>query len=73
MDLTIYTLTHKHFTKPDGYDVRILVTLVAKDNHSHMEGIQAVSNIFADESKVNSLLNASTPQEIYNIFVENMG
>ena len=59
--------------KPDGYDVRILVTLVAKDNHSHMEGIQAVSNIFADESKVNSLLNASTPQEIYNIFVENVG
>ena len=53
--------------------MRILVTLVAKDNHSHMEGIQAVSNIFADESKVNSLLNASTPQEIYNIFVENVG
>ena len=23
--------------KPDGYDVRILVTLVAKDSHSHME------------------------------------
>ena len=58
---------------PDGYDVRILVTLVAKDSHSHMEGIQAVSNIFADELKVNSLLNASTPQDIYNIFVENVG
>ena len=35
--------------KPDGYDVRVLVTLVAKDSESHMEGIQAVSNIFSDE------------------------
>ena len=41
--------------KPDGYDVRVLVTLVAKDSESHMEGIQAVSNIFSDEKKVQEI------------------
>ena len=44
--------------KPDGYDVRVLVTLVAKDSESHMEGIQAVSNIFSDEKKVQEILDA---------------
>ena len=53
--------------------IKYLINSEEKDSHSHMEGIQAVSNIFADESKVNSLLNASPPQEIYNIFVENVG
>lgn len=57
--------------KPDGYDVRVLVTLVAKDNESHMEGIQAVSNIFMDERKVQKILNAANAKEIYDLFVSN--
>ncbi|MGN1276834.1 MAG: PTS sugar transporter subunit IIA [Floccifex sp.] len=56
----------------DGYDVRILVTLVAKDKESHMDGIVAVSNIFSDEEKVKSLLNAKDGKEIYTIFSENV-
>ena len=51
--------------KPDGYDVRVLVTLVAKDSESHMEGIQAVSNIFSDEKKVQEILDATCPKEIF--------
>ncbi|MDD7281979.1 MAG: PTS sugar transporter subunit IIA [Erysipelotrichaceae bacterium] len=57
---------------PDGYDVRILVTLVAKDSHSHMEGIVAVSNIFSDEEKVKTLLNANDGETIYRIFADNV-
>ena len=50
------------------------LALIHASNQSGVNETQmAVSNIFADESKVNSLLNASTPQEIYNIFVENVG
>lgn len=55
--------------KPDGYDVRVLVTLVAKDSESHMEGIQAVSAIFSDPDKVQSILDASSGKEIYDLFI----
>ena len=57
--------------KPDGYDVRVLVTLVAKDSESHMEGIQAVSNIFSDEKKVQEILDVTCPKEIFDLFVSN--
>ena len=57
--------------KPDGYDVRVLVTLVAKDSESHMEGIQAVSNIFSDEKKVQKILDATCPKEIFDLFISN--
>ena len=52
-------------------DVRVLVTLVAKDSESHMEGIQAVSNIFSDEKKVQEILDATCPKEIFDLFVSN--
>lgn len=32
--------------KPDGYNVRILLVLAAEDSESHIEAIQAISNIF---------------------------
>lgn len=57
--------------KPDGYDVRVLVALVAQDNQSHMEGIQAISNIFMDETKVRQILDATCAAEIYDLFVSN--
>lgn len=57
--------------KPDGFDVRILVTLVAKDSESHMEGIQAVSNIFSSEQKVQRILDATSAEEIYDLFISN--
>ena len=57
--------------KPDGYDVRVLVTLVAKDSESHIEGIQAVSNIFMDQNKVQKILDATCEKEIYDLFVSN--
>ena len=55
--------------KEDGYDVRVLVTLVAKDSDSHMAGIQAVSAIFADPQQVQSILDATCGKEIYDLFI----
>lgn len=66
------TLLHKPVKfKPDGFDVRVLVTLVAKDSESHMEGIQGVSNIFMDEQKVHKILNAKNAEEIFDLFISN--
>lgn len=54
--------------KPDGYPVRVLVTLVAKDKNSHLAGIQAVSAVFTDPTKVEKLLDAASPAEVYALF-----
>ena len=54
---------------PDSYDVRILITLVAKDSTSHMEGMRAISEIFSDPEKVNTILNAKSGEEVYNLFI----
>lgn len=58
--------------KADGYDVRILVTLVAEDSESHMQAIQAVANIFSDSNKVEQILSAKNTDQIYDYFIEAM-
>ena len=55
----------------DGFNVRILVALVAKDGTKHMEGIRALSNIFVDEDKIMEIINATDPQAVYDLFIEN--
>ncbi len=54
---------------PDGFDVRILLTLCAIDSTSHMEVLKAVANIFTDTNKVASIINAQDSNEVYEIFV----
>ncbi len=58
--------------KPDGYDVRILVTLAAEDSESHIQAIQAISNIFSDNCRVNKILDATSTKEIFDIFVNSV-
>lgn len=55
--------------KEDGYDVRLLITLAASDSQSHLQAMQAISNIFADAKKVQELVNAKSVEEIYNQFL----
>lgn len=55
--------------KPDGYDVRVLVTLVAQDPESHLGAMQAVSRIFTDPEQVQELLDATSSETVYEIFV----
>lgn len=58
---------------PDGYDVRILVTLAAEDPESHMSAIQAISNIFSDSEKINTILDATSSDEIFDQFISAAG
>ena len=51
--------------------VRVLVALCSTDSSSHMDGIVAVSNIFTDEAKEQQLMDATSSQEIYDLFVSN--
>ena len=55
--------------KEDGYDVRVLVTLAATDPESHMEALQAMSELFSTPESVEEVLNAETTDEIFNLFV----
>ena len=52
-------------------DVRVLVALCAVDHSSHMDGIVAVSNIFSDDAKEGQIMDSTTPQEIYDLFISN--
>ena len=52
-------------------DVRVLVALCAVDHTSHMGGIVAVSNIFSDDAKEQEILDSTTPQQIYDLFISN--
>ena len=57
--------------KPDGFDVRIFLTLVASDSEAHMSMLQTVSNIFGDVSKIQEILDAQDQDAVYNLFVSN--
>ena len=55
--------------KEDGYDVRILVTLAATDAESHMEVLQAMSELFESKESTQRVLDASNEKGIYDLFV----
>lgn len=46
--------------KEDGYNVRVMVTLAATDSDSHMEILQAMSQLFSEQDSVQNILNART-------------
>lgn len=50
-------------------DIRILVTLIAKDGNKHMEGIMAVANIFGDDDRAQDIINAQSVDEVYDMFI----
>ena len=55
--------------REDGHDVRVLVTLAATDPESHMEALQAMSELFSEAESVEKVIHAETPDEIYQLFV----
>lgn len=58
--------------KHDGYNVRILLVLAAEDSESHIEAIQAISNIFSDKERIQKILDATSTEEIFNIFINSV-
>ncbi|MDQ0359867.1 PTS sugar transporter subunit IIA [Breznakia pachnodae] len=67
--LAITSLRNPVKFKPEGYDVRLLVTLAASDPESHLEAMQAISNIFSDQKRIDALVNAPTAEDIYEQFI----
>lgn len=55
--------------KQGGLDVRVLIALGAADAKAHLNVMQAISNIFNNEKKVRTILQASSPDVIYHEFV----
>lgn len=58
--------------KDGGLDVRILIALAAKDAESHIYAMQAISNIFSNEKKVENLLTTKHREIVYNEFVSSI-
>ncbi len=54
--------------KSDGYDVRILIGLVASDGKSHVEIMKAIGEIFASTKTVEKLLATTSQDVVYDIF-----
>lgn len=48
----------------DGYDVRLIFTLAAKDNESHLDALRKLAAIFSDEERINDIIHAETVSEI---------
>ena len=47
---------------------RIVICLAAIDQNLHIEMLQKISEVIADEALVDQLLNATSVDEIYNMF-----
>ena len=54
--------------KPDGYDVRLVITLAPRDNQGHLNALVALSTMLDDERVVSQLLQSSTKEELYEFF-----
>lgn len=60
------------FTNPidfgsDMGPANVLLTLAAKDSDTHIEVIQALSEMLVDEANITKLVTASTKQDVLNI------
>lgn len=53
----------------DSFPVRVLIALAASDANSHIDAMKVLSNIFMDEGKVDELVHAEKPQQIYDMLI----
>jgi len=51
-----------------GFDVRLLITLAASDNESHLQILTQLSDVLSDEKLIGKILDASSEEEIYKLF-----
>lgn len=55
--------------KPEGPDVRLLVTLAATDADGHIEVMRQLALMFGDPDNIERVVTATTPGEIFDFFV----
>lgn len=70
--LAITVLKNPVKFKEDGFDVRVLIGLGAIDSETHLYAMQAISNIFADTSRINKIVNATSIDIIYEEFIQSV-
>ena len=58
--------------RTEGYNVRVLIALAAQDSKSHLEAMQAISNIFSDNERVQKILEADKAEIIYDLIVSSV-
>ncbi|MEG1942563.1 MAG: PTS sugar transporter subunit IIA [Angelakisella sp.] len=53
---------------PEGYDVRVLVTLAAEEPTIHNACLMRLAEIFATQDKIAAIANAQSVEELYGYF-----
>ena len=53
---------------PDGYDVRLVITLATTDNMSHLKILRKIGQILSDEEATAKIIASSSVDEIYSMF-----
>lgn len=56
--------------KPEGPDVRLLVTLAATDPDGHIDVMRQLAIMFSDPANITKIAEAQTADEIYGYFTE---
>ena len=51
----------------EGFDVRLVFTLAATDNQSHLDSLVRLADVFADEALIQKVVHAETVDEVYNL------
>jgi PTS system ascorbate-specific IIA component len=52
------------------FPVRILIALGASDSNSHLDVMKVLASIFMDSAKIEELVNAEKPQQIYDLLLQ---
>lgn len=52
----------------DGYDVRLIITLAATDNESHLEALRSLSSLLEHDDYISKIISAQNEEEIYRLF-----
>ncbi len=55
--------------KPEGPDVRVLVTLAAADADSHIEAMKQLAMLFSDPKNIVAIAESADADEAYRLFV----
>ncbi len=57
------------FSEEEEHQVKLLIALSCVDATTHMEMLQGIVTVLSDQDKYDQLFNATTSEEILNIFV----
>ena len=67
--LALPVLRHPVRFKPEGPDVRVLVTLAAVDADSHIEAMKRLAVLFSSPANITGIAEAADADEAYRLFV----